>query len=242
MQHWGWGEHMKEDVKPFAPILTFLGDEETRTAFSVFGIALLLITAKVYYSIGMKDSEIHDEVRFLDEWALTFSEETTTLSESILLGDGDEMDVEFLIEETSFSEGYSIGYVQVKISYSETNQVIGGDPCDSVQGSLVQSAYSAQWADENNTLTGGSTSCEDIDLFLQTYPHYDGQEYTRMADNQVIALDEWGAEDYGVGSLDVKVQLDVQSSQIPTQDNDNDETIQIDVTVGAFKANAEKLT
>jgi hypothetical protein len=63
-----------------------------------------------------------------------------------------------------------------------------------------------------------------------------------MADNQVIALDEWGAEDYGVGSLDVKVQLDVQSSQIPTQDNDNDETIQIDVTVVAFKANAEKLT
>lgn len=62
-----------------------------------------------------------------------------------------------------------------------------------------------------------------------------------MADNQVIALDEWGMEDYGVGSLDVKVKLDVQTSQVPTQDNDNDETIQIDVTVVAFKANAEKI-
>ncbi len=116
MQHWGWGERMKEDEKPFDPILTFLGDEEARTAFSVFGIALLLITAKVYYSLGIKDSEVHDEVRFLDEWSLTFSEETTTLSESILLADGDEIDVEFLIEGSSFSEGYSIGYVQVKIS------------------------------------------------------------------------------------------------------------------------------
>ena len=242
MQHWGWGERMEEDEKPFEPILTFFGDKEARTAFSVFGIALLLITAKVYYSLGIKDSEVHDEVRFLDEWAITFSEETMTMSESILLADGDEIDVEFLIEGSSFSEGYSIGYVQVKISYSETNQVIGGDPCDSVQGSLVQSAYPAQWADENNTLSGGSTSCEDIDLFLQAYPNYDGQEYTRMADNQVIALDEWGVEDYGVGPLDVKVQLDVQSSQVPTQNNDNDETIQIDVTVVAFKANAEKLT
>ncbi len=241
MEHWGSGERMEEDEKPFEPILTFFGDEEAKTAFSVFGIAILLITAKVYYSLAIKDSEVHDEVRFLDEWAITFSEENMTMSESILLADGDEIDVEFLIERSSFSEGYSIGYVHVKISYSETNQVIGGDPCDSVQGSLVQSAYPAQWADENNTLSGGSTSCEDIDLFLQAYPNYDGQEYTRMADNQVIALDEWGVEDYGVGPLDVKVQLDVQSSQVPTQDNDNDETIQIDVTVVAFKANAAKL-
>lgn len=242
MQHWGWGERMVEEAEPFDPILTFFADEDARTAFLIFGVALLLITAKVYYSIAIKDSEVHDEVRFLDEWSLTFSEETTTLSESILLADGDEIDVEFVIEKSSFSEGYNIGYVQVRISYSETNQVIGGDPCDSVQGSLVQSAYPAQWVDENNTLSDGSTSCEDIDLFLQTYPNYDGQEYTRMADNQVIALDEWGMEDYGAGSLDVKVKLDVQTSQVPTQDNDNDETIQIDVTVVAFKANAEKIT
>ena len=76
---------------------------------------------------------------------------------------------------------------------------------------------------------------------LVSGPNYDGQEYTRMADNQVIALDEWGMEDFGVGSLDVKLKLNVQTSQVPTQDNDNDETIQIDVTVVAFKANAEKI-
>ena len=62
MQHWGWGERMEKEEKPFEPILTFFGDEEARTAFSVFGIALLLITAKVYYSLGIKDSEVHDEV------------------------------------------------------------------------------------------------------------------------------------------------------------------------------------
>ena len=36
--------------------------------------------------------------------------------------------------------------------------------------------------------------------------------------------------------------LEVQQSQIPTQNNDDDETVQIDVTFVAFKANAEKLS
>jgi len=233
---------MKNKSELLEPTLTFLKDKEARTTFAIFGVALLLITTKVYYSLGIKDAEIHDEVRFLDEWSLTFFEESATLSETILLGDGDEVEVEFEIDTNSFSEDYRIGLIQVKISYSETNQALGPDPCDSVQGNLVQSTYPAQWTDENNTLNGGSTSCEDIDLLLRTYPHYDGQNYTRMADNQVIALDEWVQEGLGVGSLDVNVKLEVQQSQIPTQNNDNDETIQIDVTIVAFKANAEKVS
>ena len=58
MQHWGWGERMVEEAEPFDPILTFFADEDARTAFLIFGVALLLITAKVYYSIGIKDSEV----------------------------------------------------------------------------------------------------------------------------------------------------------------------------------------
>ena len=119
-----------------------------------------------------------------------------------------------------------IGYGQVAISYSETNQVVGGDPCDSVQGSLVRSDYPAQWTEENNTLAGGfHPPVRTVSLFLLTYPNYDGQSYTRTAHNQVIALDEW-VEDMAMrtGSFDVNIKLEVQQSQIPTQNNDDDET------------------
>ena len=50
----------------------------------------------------------------------------------------------------------------------------------------------------------------------------------------MIALDPWKLDGYGVGFLTLEVSLDVQSSQIPTQNNDNDETVQIDVTVIGF--------
>ena len=106
---------------------------------------------------------------------------------------------------------------------------------------MVQSTYPAQWTDENNTLNGGSTSCETIELRLQTYPGYDGASYADGA-QQVIALDEWYEEGLGVGVLEINVRLDVQQSQIPTQDDDNDETVQIEVQAVAFKASAEKLT
>tara|TARA_B100000575_G_C23121500_1_gene649101 strand:+ start:1543 stop:2271 length:729 start_codon:yes stop_codon:yes gene_type:complete len=242
MQHWGWGEIMAQGSTSFTPILTFLRDEETRGALVFFGIVMILVTSKIYYSIAVKDSELHDEVLYADEWSITFLEESTTYSETLLLSDGDDVDIEFGIDSSVFSAEHRIGYVQVTISYSETNQVVGGDPCDSVQGGMVQSDYPAQWTAENNTLTGGSSSCQDISLFLLTYPNYDGQSYTRTAHNQVIALDEWVDEGYGIGSFDVNIKLEVQQSQIPTQNNDDDETVQIDVTFVAFEANAEKLS
>ncbi len=233
---------MEEESTPFNPIRAFFTDEDSRVALIVFAVVMVLMMCRVYYLIAIKESEFHDEVLYTDEWSITFLEESTTYSETVLLSDGDDVDIEFGIDASDFSAEHRIGYVQVTISYSETNQVVGGDPCDSVQGSLVQSDYPAQWTDENNTLTGGSSSCEDVSLFLLTYPNYDGQSYTRTAHNQVIALDEWVEDGYGIGSFDVNIKLEVQQSQIPTQNNDDDETVQIDVTFVAFKANAEKLS
>ena len=222
-------------------VSVFFRDRETRTAMAIYALVLMLVTAKIFYSLALKDSHLHDEVRFEDNWRLSFTEETTTLSETVLLPDGGEEDLDFTVDLSSFSEGYRIGMVEVKISYSETNQAILDDPCDSVQASITQTSYPAQWTDENNTLNGGSTSCDDIDLMLQVYPNYNGETYERMAHNAVVAVDEWVENGLGIGDLRVNVQVDVQRSQVPTQDDDDDETVQIDVTVVAFKANAEKL-
>ncbi|CAI8389583.1 MAG: Uncharacterised protein [Candidatus Poseidoniaceae archaeon] len=76
---------------------------------------------------------------------------------------------------------------------------------------------------------------------LQVYPDYSGEDYERMAHNAVIAVDEWVEDGHGIGELSVNVKVDVQRSQVPTQDDDDDETVQIDVIVVGFKANAEKL-
>ena len=230
-----------ETTSPPNPFLTFFQDEETRSALIVFSVAMLLITCRVYYLVGIKDADEHGEVQFVDEWQITFSEESITSTETVVLADGGEVDLEFDIDTSEFSEDFKIGVIQVRISYSETNQVVGGDPCDSVQGKIIQSDYPAQWADENNSLSGASSSCEDIFLTLQTYPNYDGTPYMRTAHNEVIALDEWAEDGWGIGSVDLNVKLEVQQSQVPTQDNDDDETVQIDMTVLAFKGNAEKV-
>ena len=57
----------------------------------------------------------------------------------------------------------------------------------------------------------------------------------------MIALAPWKIDGYGVGTLTLEVSLDVQSSQIPTQNNDNDETVQIDVTVVGFITNVSMI-
>ncbi len=239
-----WGDSVTNEGEAHEEgnqILVFLRDHETRSALAIYAIVLILVTAKIFYSLALKDAYLHDEVRFEDNWRLSFDEETETLSETVLLADGGEEDVEFTIDLSSFSEGYRIGFIEIKVSYSETNQAIVDDPCDSVQASITQTSYPAQWTDENNTLNGGSTSCSDIDLMLQVYPGYNGQAYERMAHNAVVAVDEWIEDGNGIGDLSVNVQVDVQRSQVPTQDDDDNETVQIDVTIVAFKANAEKL-
>lgn len=222
-------------------VLVFFRDRETRTAMVIYSLVLIIVTAKIFYSLAIKDAYLHDEVRFEDNWQISFTEETALLSETVLLPDGGEEDLEFSIDLSLFSDGYRIGQIEVRISYSETNQAILDDPCDSVQASITQTSYPAQWTDENNTLNGGSSSCEDINLNLEVYPNYSGEDYERMAHNAVVAVDQWVEDGNGVGELKINVQLDVQRSQIPTQDDDDNETVQIDVYVVAFKASAEKL-
>ena len=222
------------------PTATFVGDKHTRSTLAVFGVAFLLITVKIYYSLGIKNSELHDEVRFLDDWSISFEESTYAISESVIIADGTEEVLDFEIDLSDLPDDFRIGMVQVQISYTETSQNIA-DPCDSVQATLVQTEYPAQWLDENNNLNGGSNSCETINLELLTYPGYNGESYETEADNKVIALDPWKIDGYGVGTLTLEVSLDVQSSQIPTQNNDNDETVQIDVTVVGFITNVSMI-
>ena len=60
MQRWGWGEDMERtdaSEESLSPVVAFFTDEETKFSLIIFGIALLLITSRVYYSLAIKDSE-----------------------------------------------------------------------------------------------------------------------------------------------------------------------------------------
>ena len=223
------------------PASIFFGDKQTRTYLGVFALVLLLATLKTYYSMALKDSDLHDEVRFLDSWAISFDEENYTVEESFLLSNNESETLTIEIQKSTVPDDYAVAMFLVQISYEETNTAFGGDPCDTVHGNIIVTSLNAQWEDDNNTLTDSSNSCETIFLQLLAYPDYDGLGYETEAHNQVLALEPWVEEEYGLGTFEIEIKLHVEQSQVPTQNNDNDETIHVTVETVFFKATAEKL-
>ena len=115
------------------PTATFVGDKDSRTALTVFCVAFLLITVKIYYSLGIKNSELHDEVRFLDDWSISFEESTYAISESVIIADGTEEVLDFEIDKERISLGIKqlvddpIGDVDLKKGSIVTCTVINTD-------------------------------------------------------------------------------------------------------------------
>lgn len=222
------------------PASIFFGDKQTRTYLGVFALVFILIMLKTYYSLALKDSDLHDEVRFLDSWSISFDEENFTVEETYLLSHEESETLIIEIQKSTVPDGYAIAMYLVQISYDETNQAVGGDPCDTVHGNIIVTSLNAQWEDDNNTLTDSSNSCQTIFLQLLAYPDYDGLGYEIEAHNQVLALEPWAEEEYGLGTFEIEVKLQVEQSQVPTQNNDSDETIYVTVETVFFKAIAEK--
>ena len=224
------------------PALFFFKDKETRTYLAVFAIAFLLLTLKTYYSLAIRDSELHDEVRFIDTWSISFNESSESVDETFLLGNDEVEIITLEFAEADIPDGYAIGMFLVHISYEETNQAIGGDPCDTVQATIGVTSLNAQWEDDYNSLSNSSNSCDTFTLQLLSYPNYDGSGYEIEAHNKVIALEPWSSNQYGIGSLEIEIKLQVEQSQVPTQNTDDDEMITVVIETVYFSTSAEKLS
>ena len=225
------------------PTLFFFKDKETRTFLAVFAIAFLLLTLKTYYSLAISNSELHNEVRFIDTWSISFNESSESVEETFLLGNDEVEIITIELTEADIPDGHAIGMFRVHISYEETNEIaIGNDPCDTVQATIGVTSLNAQWEDDNNSLSDSSNSCDTFTLKLLSYPNYDGSEYEIEAHNKVIALEPWSSNQYGIGSLEIEIQLQVEQSQVPTQNTDDDETITVVIETVYFSTSAEKLS
>ena len=210
-----------------------LFDDRTSNLMSVSVVAIFLtflfvntldITANNAYVRGIVDGDT--------SWDVSFEEEVLSYSEEVIVGDGDNVVVEFEILPEAVAEGYRVGAVMVTVSYGETSQV-PGDPADSVAASLVQNSYPAEWGDGNNTLSGASNDASDILLDLRTYPNYDGETRNATGYNALQVLEPWVMDGHGLGLLEVNIEVDTASLPFT---NDGSEEVTVTVDVITFRA------
>ena len=121
------------------------------------------------------------------------------------------------------------------VSYDETSDNFA-DPCDFVSVNLRPEGIAAQWDNESNTLSGSSDQCTDILLFVQIYPSFDGMNMTVMSETADEALDFWSNRTYGMGELNLEVEVNTQQrveGPIPTQ-QDEEETVTVSWEITTF--------
>ncbi len=220
----------------------FFTDPESRLLTLGFGVLFAVIFSKIILDLSVFNRTPHDDVTNWEIYEITFEEQLVTFEDELILSDGQTEVVSFEISESQIPDGFLVGEIQVSISYDETNVVlVGDDPCDTVQGSIIFSEIELQWDDDNNTLSGGSNSCEEIQLNIRSYPNYDGLSYEIESYNEVTASIDWTTLGYGIGTFDLQVDLEVQQSQVPTEDDDDSETIQIAVSVVCFDVSVQEI-
>ncbi|HJM55473.1 MAG TPA: hypothetical protein QGI72_04425 [Poseidonia sp.] len=180
----------------------------------------------------------NDNVRSIidgdSDWTISFEEEIVTLSDSVIVGDGDTETMEFSIDESLLSDGFYIGGFSIQLTYTETSG-IPADPADSVFTTLVQNDFAALWDDENNTKSGSSTDGSSIDLYLRAYEGYDGSDKNMTGYNEIQVLGPWIVSGQGIGTLSLDVSVETSALAFTT---DNEEEVNITVSIITFKPTA----
>tara|TARA_B100001113_G_scaffold150567_1_gene123457 strand:- start:7381 stop:8085 length:705 start_codon:yes stop_codon:yes gene_type:complete len=233
---------MEEEVNIVDSISDFYSDPDTKIAILSFGVLFLLVFSKILLSLSVFNTISHDEATSWEDYQVSFNEQSVFFDDELILSDGQTEIINFEIFESQIPEGHLIGEINIIISYDETNSaIVGEDPCDTVQGSILYSDINLQWNDDNNTMSGGSNSCEEIPLKIRAYPDYDGEGYEIRSYNAATASVPWTENGYGLGLLDIQIDLEVQKSQVPTEDDDENESIQILVEIVCFELQVEEI-
>ena len=200
---------------------------------------LVFLTLNTFDLVSNSDN-VRSIVDGDNNWTISFDEQIITLTDSVIVADGDTEIRVFTLDETLLDEGYRFGGISVTLTYTETSG-IPLDPADSVFANLIQNDLNAQWQDDNNSLSGSSNDGSQIDLDLRAYPGYDGQETITTGYNEIQVLEQWKMDGFGIGELELEIAVETSSSPLPGQ-NDNEEEVNITIELTVFQANASKTT
>ena len=212
-----------------------------------FGVIAAFIIIFSYNSIDLVSNhwEVIQEATTEKTWSVSFTEEIEILEESMVLQDEEKQTFIFYIDDVDVPEGYLIGQLNITVDDTGNDGLIANnDPtneCDSVLADVREGGLTAQWDDENNTLSGQANDCQPFFMYLRIYPNYDGSPGATESVNDYQALLPWQESGWGKGELEIDVEVNTDESLFPGQ-GDDDEEITITVQVVMFEVNAIEIS
>ena len=216
-------------------------DEDSRVyIFAVLAVFLLTSAYQTSVFYYFKSEEIIGKYD-VPSWDVSFESIDLSEEETQIIGDGMTSSYFLEIDDSKLMANSDVGYLNVIVSYEETSGNFA-DPCDFVSVNLRPEGILAQWDNESNSLSGSSDQCTDILLFVQIYPSFDGSNVTVVSDTIDEALAHWSNETYGMGELNLEVEVNTQQrvEGLPTQ-QDTDETVTVSWTLTTFVPTATQL-
>ena len=209
--------------------------------FSVI-VSFLIIFAYNTFDLLSNHWEVIQDATTEDTWAVSFTEQIEVLEDSMVLQDEEKQTFTFYLDDVNVPEGYLVGELNITVDDTGNDGIIANtDPtneCDSILADVREGGLTAQWEDGNNTLSGQANDCEPFFMYLRIYPDYNGDSRDTESVNEYQALLPWQEDGWGIGELEVDVEVNTDESLFPGQ-GDDDEGITVSIQAVMFKVNAD---
>ena len=234
----GWIDIMQNERNYFS--LMFSDTDSRRYIFAVLAMFLLTSAYQTSVFYYFKSEEIIGKYD-VPSWDVSFDSVDLNEEETQIIADGTISSYFLEIDESKIMSNSYVGFLNIVVSYEETSGNFA-DPCDFVSVNLRPEGILAEWDNESNSLSGSSDQCTDILLFVQIYPSFDGSNVTVVPDTIDEALDHWSNETYGMGELNLEVEVNTQQrvEGLPTQ-QDTDEAVTVSWRLTTFVPTAKQL-
>ena len=234
----GWIDIMQNERNYFS--LMFSDTDSRRYIFAVLAMFLLTSAYQTSVFYYFKSEEIIGKYD-VPSWDVSFESVDLNEEETQIIADGTISSYFLEIDESKIMSNSYVGFLNIVVSYEETSGNFA-DPCDFVSVNLRPEGILAEWDNESNSLSGSSDQCTDILLFVQIYPSFDGSNVTVVSDTIDESLDHWSNETYGMGELNLEVEVNTQQrvEGLPTQ-QDTDEAVTVSWRLTTFVPTAKQL-
>ncbi len=209
-----------------------LGKDQPRIPIFAFYISIVVMLCYHATSFHILDSKMIEDRYLVDQYSVTFAEEQYSVTDEEFAQDSS-IYIEYEADDNLFSSHTGFGYLLVTVSYDETSG-IPLDQCDSVSVNIPPTGATADWQNQNNTLSGASDDCSDIELIVFVYPDYTGEEYTEENFDVQEIIEPWTEKSHGQGTFTIEIDVSSSSPAPPPSPQDNGEEVTVTWTAVFF--------